>query len=149
MMKRPTRDRRSQQVVPGWIGREWAAGAPEHQAEAQRFLRFAKSKGQWFLTWWTVLASGVASAAFYFSRNDGWPDGGDSMWIGVMTAAVALILCCFGYAGGRLGRSRYRTVEGFVLGILLGPLGWLITLCLPRRIAGAVKPSPLPPPLSS
>ncbi len=147
MMKRPTRDRRREQVVPWWIGKAWAESAPEHQAEAQRFLRFSKSKSQWFLTWLLVLAAGAAGFAFYFSRNDGWPDGGESMWIGGMAAGVMAVLCCFGYAGGRIGRNRYRTVEGFVLGVLVGPLGWLITLCFRRRVVEA--PAPLPPPLSS
>ena len=148
-MKRPTRDRRSEQVVPWWIGRAWAESAPEHQAEAQRFLRFTKSKSQWFLTWWMILVVFGASLAVHFSRHSGWPDGGQSMWLGAMAAGGMLVVSCLGCAGGRIGRSRYRTVEGFVLGILLGPLGWLITLALPRRTVTAVAPAAMPSALSS
>ncbi|MDO8391249.1 MAG: hypothetical protein Q7V57_12245 [Actinomycetota bacterium] len=148
-MKRPTNVRGSAPVVPRWLGRAWAASAPEHHAEVQRFLRFSRSKGSGLLTVLVFLGVLACSIAFHVSRNTGWPDGGDSAWIGGIIAVGLYIWINLGFVGARIGRNSYRTVEGYVLGILLGPLGWLVTLLLPHRVVSAAAPTPLPPPLSS
>ena len=44
-----------------------------------------------------------------------------------------LALCAWlawGTIGGLIGRSKDRTAEGVFLGFLLGPIGWVWTLCL-------------------
>jgi len=148
-MKRPTNVRGSEPVVPRWIGRDWAAGAPEHQAEVERFLRFSRSKGSGLLTVLVFLGVFTGSMAFHMSRHTGWPDGGDSAWIGGIVSVGLFVWINLGFIGARIGRNSYRTVEGYVLGILFGPLGWLVTLLLPHRAASAPAPTTLPPPLSS
>jgi hypothetical protein len=147
-MKRSTPTRRSEPVVPRWLGRTWVARSPENNAEAQRFLRFSKSKGANLLTLVTVLGIAAVCFAVFLSRHSGWPDGGDSAWLGAAVGLGIFVWSLVGFAGARLGRNRARTVEGYVLSILLGPLGWLITLCLPHRVVSvAVNPAPpLPPP---
>jgi len=42
-------------------------------------------------------------------------------------------LACFGGLGFAIGGRRNRPYDGFLLGILLGPLGWLIVSFLPVR----------------
>jgi len=37
-----------------------------------------------------------------------------------------------GFVGGAIGQSRGRPVEGFVLGLLLGPIGWICILVGPN-----------------
>jgi len=37
-----------------------------------------------------------------------------------------------GFVGGAIGQSRGRPVEGFVLGLLLGPIGWICVLVGPN-----------------
>lgn len=146
-MKRSTTARRSEPVVPRWLGRTWAARSPENNAEAQRFLRFSRSKGANVLSLVTVLGIASACLAVFLARHSGWPDGGDSAWLGAAVGLGVLVWILVGFVGARLGRNRTRTVEGYVLSILFGPLGWLITLCLPRRVASAaVNPAPPLPP---
>lgn len=145
-MKRSTTARRSEPVVPRWLGPTWAARSPENNAEAQRFLRFSRSKGAKALSLVTVLGIGSACVAVFFSRHTGWPDGGDSVWLGAAVGLGVLVWSLVGFVGARLGRNRARTVEGYVLSILFGPLGWLIALCLPHRVASAELIPPLPPP---
>jgi hypothetical protein len=48
-------------------------------------------------------------------------------------------VCCFigwaafwGGIGAVIGNVRGRPGDGFGLGLMLGPLGWIITLCLPH-----------------
>jgi hypothetical protein len=89
----------------------------------------------------TVLGTAAVCFAVFLSRHSGWPDGGDSAWLGAAVGLGILVWSVVGLVGARLGRNRARTVEGYVLSILFGPLGWLITLCLPRRVATvAVNP---------
>ncbi|MEO7050193.1 MAG: hypothetical protein ABI128_00875 [Rhodanobacter sp.] len=53
-------------------------------------------------------------------------------WWSLLFVAVGLLLGCW----------RGRAVEGAVWAWALGPIGWIVILCKPRR-----KPSKKPPPL--
>ncbi|HET6432624.1 hypothetical protein [Dyella sp.] len=54
---------------------------------------------------------------------------------------LALWSVFFVVVGAALGRWRGQTRAGVVWALLLGPIGWLVVLWLPRRTG------PLPPPL--
>ena len=64
------------------------------------------------------------------------------MDIGVMGVAAILfgivIMCLVGYL---IGDTRGHGSEGVLLGLLLGPIGWIITLLLP---AAGAKSQPFP-----
>ena len=49
-------------------------------------------------------------------------------------ASYALVLLAFGAIGALFGWRRQRVVFGFVIGVLLGPIGWMLILILPPRI---------------
>lgn len=44
-----------------------------------------------------------------------------------------IIWAVFGIVGGILGSSVNKSKLGFLLGVCLGPIGWVIVLLLPRR----------------
>lgn len=48
----------------------------------------------------------------------------------LMTTGVVLML---GVIGSMIGSLRGRAGFGFVIGILLGPIGWLLVLLMPGR----------------
>ena len=56
-------------------------------------------------------------------------------WMG-LPPAVLIVFAFLGFVGGSIiGASKRRTWEGAVLGLLLGPLGWLIVRLEPCRAA--------------
>ncbi|MEM7356477.1 MAG: hypothetical protein AAF657_37020 [Acidobacteriota bacterium] len=62
-------------------------------------------------------------------------------WMGLPPAAV-LILAAMGFVvGSIIGELKHRTREGAFLGLLLGPVGWLIVRLEPERDKGAEAPS--------
>jgi hypothetical protein len=76
-------------------------------------------------------------------RVKGWHMGG---WIFAAQAAndasafrlgspVAVMVLC-GMAGAFIGYTRGRAGLGFILGALLGPIGWIIVLLMSRRHTG-------------
>lgn len=48
----------------------------------------------------------------------------------ICTCGVVLLL---GIIGALLGSLKGRAAFGFVLGLLIGPIGWLIILVLPKQ----------------
>jgi hypothetical protein len=66
----------------------------------------------------------------------------DDLWAeGLMGTLISLtvgtLLC--GAVGALIGHRRGRRTEGLILGLLLGPLGWLWVAVAPSR-----KPAPVP-----
>ena len=59
----------------------------------------------------------------------------------LLLAALAISLVS-GVAGALLGRSRDGSANGFWLGALLGPIGWLLILVRPTQ-----PPTPKSPPV--
>jgi hypothetical protein len=47
-----------------------------------------------------------------------------------MTEYIPIILAASGLVGCLLGSSRQRPVMGFILGATLGPIGWVLVICL-------------------
>lgn len=58
-------------------------------------------------------------------------------WVALFWWSVLFVV-----VGALLGWWRGRTVEGIVLALVLGPIGWIVVLLRPR-------PKPVPPPLPS
>jgi len=56
-------------------------------------------------------------------------------WVALFWWSVVFVV-----VGALLGWWRGRTVEGIVLALVLGPIGWIVVLLRPR-------PKPMPPPL--
>jgi len=56
-------------------------------------------------------------------------------WVALFWWSVAFVV-----VGALLGWWRGRTLEGIVLALVLGPIGWIVVLLRPR-------PKPMPPPL--
>ena len=56
-------------------------------------------------------------------------------WVALFWWSVAFVV-----VGALLGWWRGRTLEGIVLALVLGPIGWIVVLLRPR-------PRPEPPPL--
>ena len=57
-----------------------------------------------------------------------------NVWMG-LPPAILIVFAFMGFVGGSLvGESKLRTWEGAVLGLLLGPLGWLIVRLKPCRV---------------
>ena len=56
-------------------------------------------------------------------------------WVALFWWSVLFVV-----VGALLGWWRGRTVEGIVLALVLGPIGWIVVLLRPR-------PRPMPPPL--
>jgi hypothetical protein len=54
-----------------------------------------------------------------------------------------LIQTALGWVGWAFGKSKGRAVAGFVLGFLLGPIGLILTIALPRQ--PGCLPVKLPP----
>ena len=52
---------------------------------------------------------------------------------------ILLWMLTVGLAGYYIGKSRGHADTGCCLGFLLGPIGWIITACLPPR-GGAMCP---------
>src|SRR5215510_9361561 len=50
-----------------------------------------------------------------------------------MGLAVIFWLVVGMVVGAAIGNTRGRSGEGLFLGLLLGPIGWIIVLCLPRE----------------
>ncbi len=56
------------------------------------------------------------------------------LWMG-LPPAILIIFAFMGFVGGSLvGEAKQRTWEGAVLGLLLGPPGWLIVRLKPSRV---------------
>ncbi len=56
------------------------------------------------------------------------------LWMG-LPPAMLIIFAVMGFIVGSLaGEAKGRTLEGAILGLLLGPLGWLIVRLKSRRI---------------
>jgi hypothetical protein len=49
------------------------------------------------------------------------------------TGQLFVVLLVSGGIGAAIGSSKNRTGLGFVLGLLLGCLGWIIMLLIPRK----------------
>ena len=49
-------------------------------------------------------------------------------WLGLMLIAFFL-----GLIGSAIGKTKARAADGFALGFLLGPLGWILVLLLPSK----------------
>lgn len=58
-------------------------------------------------------------------------------WVALFWWSVLFVV-----VGALLGWWRGRTLEGIVLALVLGPIGWIVVLLRPR-------PKPVPPPLPS
>ena len=56
-------------------------------------------------------------------------------WVALFWLSVVFVV-----VGALLGWWRGRTLEGIVLALVLGPIGWIVVLLRPR-------PKPMPPPL--
>jgi hypothetical protein len=56
-------------------------------------------------------------------------------WVALFWWSVVFVV-----VGALLGWWRGRTLEGIVLALVLGPIGWIVVLLRPR-------PKPMPPPL--
>ena len=55
------------------------------------------------------------------------------IWMG-LPPAMLLIFASMGFlVGSIIGQNRQRTWEGATTGLLLGPVGWLITSVRPQR----------------
>lgn len=50
-----------------------------------------------------------------------------------MIIGVILYMIIFGGIGHAIGKSKKREDDGLMWGILLGPLGWIITALLPEK----------------
>jgi len=57
------------------------------------------------------------------------PGISDDVTISISMVAIWLFM---GLIGWGIGRPRGRDAFGFLMGALLGPIGWIITLCMPR-----------------
>ena len=54
-------------------------------------------------------------------------------WMG-LPPAILIVFAFIGFVGGSLvGESRHRTWEGAALGLIFGPMGWLIVRLKPYR----------------
>ena len=64
-----------------------------------------------------------------------------------MTDPTALVValavwCASGMIGAACGSSRGRGAAGFMLGLFLGPLGWVVALLLPSAYVGGPRRGP-------
>lgn len=48
--------------------------------------------------------------------------------LGILCVGIPLFLCCL--IGAAVGGPKKRAAEGFLLGLLLGPLGIIVVACL-------------------
>jgi hypothetical protein len=58
----------------------------------------------------------------------------------LVSLVVGTVLC--GVVGALIGQRRGLRTKGFILGLLLGPIGWLWVAAMPSRKPGGPTPDP-------